>query len=169
MSDLSLILIAVLGVAALIVYLRFSHPRTQPRAAKPKTPRTPVIVDGSNVMHWGGDPSVLVLSRVLEVLKAKNLTPIVYFDANVGYKLWGSYASSQKMAARLMLRNAQVIVVEKGVTADEILLKAATKNNLRVVTNDRFKEWRVQFPKVAAKGFLIKGEWRQGSVMLRGV
>ena len=50
-----------------------------------------MIVDGSNVMHWGGEASLTILNTVLTALANRNLLAIVYFDANVGYKLWDLY------------------------------------------------------------------------------
>ena len=126
MSDLNLLLITALGIVALVAYLRFQRPRSPTAPTKP--PRKPaqyIVVDGSNVMHWGGEPSELVLTRVIARLKKSGLTPIVYFDANVGYKLGNRHANSQDMATRLMLAHHHVIVVPKGVVADEILLQTA--------------------------------------------
>ncbi len=128
-----------------------------------------IVVDGSNVMYWGGEPSVLVLGRVLQALVDKGLTPIIYFDANVGYKLWGRYANSYAISKKLQIAPRQVFVVEKGVVADGVLLKTAVDNGLRVVSNDRFLDWRVRYPKAGEKGFLVKGRWQQGGVILRGV
>ena len=139
------------------------------RAAARLTPDKYIIVDGSNVMHWGGDPSEKVLGRVLEALEGKGLKPIVYFDANVGYKLWDRYTNENATAKKLRLDPRQVFVAPRGVTADEMLLITATETGLRVVTNDRFRDWSVQFPRLGEKRFLVKGEWRQGSVMLRGL
>jgi len=42
-------------------------------------------------MHWGGEASLTILNTVLTALANRNLLAIVYFDANVGYKLWDLY------------------------------------------------------------------------------
>jgi hypothetical protein len=164
-------LIAFTALAALFVFFAILLVvRLRPtRRPIPLDPDKYIIVDGSNVMHWGGEPSVLVLTRVLAALVNAGLTPIVYFDANVGYKLWDRHANAQSAAKKLGLDPRVVIVAPSGVTADELLLEAAVDNGLRVVTNDRFLDWRVEYPKAGKKGFLVKGEWRQGSVMLRGL
>jgi hypothetical protein len=128
-----------------------------------------VIVDGSNVMHWGGDPSIKVLSRVLKELQNRGLQPVVYFDANVGYKLFDKSIKPATLAAELGLPMAQIIVAPSRTPADEILLERAVNDGLRVVTNDRFLDWKQQFPKVSEKGFLIKGMWKEGSVILLGL
>jgi hypothetical protein len=144
--------------------------RLLPKRPEPRLdPDKYIVVDGSNVMHWGGEASVLVLKRVLQALDEKGLIPIVYFDANVGYKLWDRYAGAGTIAGKIGMDSARIFVVAKGVVADEVLLEAAVDNGLRVVTNDRFLDWRVQFPRAGDKGFLVKGEWRQGNVMFRGL
>lgn len=120
-------------------------------------------------MHWAGEPSALTVNRVLVALQKAGLTPIIYFDANVGYKLWGRYADARYVAPRIGIGANRVTIVPKGVTADELLLKFATGSGLRVVTNDRFMDWRAQFPKIRNKGFLVKGEIRGGKVFLRGL
>jgi len=128
-----------------------------------------VVVDGSNVMHWGGEPSMLVLVRVLNELRNRGLQPVVYFDANVGYKLFGKNIKPAALASQLDLPVGQVILAPSRTPADEILLERAISDGLRVVTNDRFLDWKQRFPKVGEKDFLIKGMWKEGSVILLGL
>lgn len=128
-----------------------------------------VVVDGSNVMHWGGEPSMMVLVRVLKELQNRGLQPVVYFDANVGYKLFDKHIKPAALAAQLDLPVGQVILAPSRTPADEILLERAINDGLRVVTNDRFLDWKQRFPKVGEKGFLIKGMWKEGSVILLGL
>jgi hypothetical protein len=128
-----------------------------------------VIVDGSNVMHWGGEPSLLVLSRVLQELQNRGFGPLVYFDANAGYKLFDRHMDPPELAGKLGLPFAQVAFAPSRVTADEVLLAHAVSEDLRVVTNDRFLDWKQRFPQVGDKGFLIKGMWKEGNVILFGL
>lgn len=147
---------------------RLEKTEKQPQPQVQITGRS-VIVDGSNVMHWGGDPSMKVLTKVLKELQYRGLEPLVYFDANVGYKLTGKRLKPAAMAAELGLSQEQVVFAPKKVPADEILLEHAVSDNLRVVTNDKFLDWKQKFPKVGEKGFLIKGMWKEGSVILLGL
>lgn len=142
--------------------------KAQPQPTVEITGRS-VIVDGSNVMNWGGEPSIEVLSRVLKELQNRGLSPLVYFDANVGDKLLGKSVRPAKLAAELGLPEEQIILAPKLVPADEILLERAVSDGLRVVTNDRFLKWNQRFPKVHEKGFLIKGMWKEGTVILLGL
>ncbi|SFR44711.1 Zc3h12a-like Ribonuclease NYN domain-containing protein [Yoonia tamlensis] len=143
------------------------------RAPKPAQPRTrvgrPIVVDGSNVMHWGGDPSLVVVQRVIGALQERGYEPIVYFDANVGYKLSDRHIGGRDMAAHLGLPADDVTLAPSGTPADPLLLKHASDDGMRVVTNDRFLDWKQDFPKIGDKGFLVKGRWQQGSVILLGL
>ncbi|PRY78160.1 Zc3h12a-like ribonuclease protein [Yoonia maritima] len=144
---------------------RGKRPAEKPRERAGK----PIIVDGSNVMHWGGDPSILVLKRVMDALHNRGYEPIVYFDANVGYKLADQHLGARDMAVQLGLPKGDVTLAPSGTPADPILLKHAADEGLRVVTNDRFLDWKQEFPKIGDKGFLVKGRWQEGSVILLGL
>ncbi len=175
MANQTILILA--AIAAAYVYFRwiFKPRKVQPsggrKARLPKRldPATNIVVDGSNVMHWDGEPSALILNRVLVALDEKGLNPFVFFDANVGYKLWDRHANARHVAPKIGVAVDRVVVAPSGVTADELLLEFAVKHGLRVVSNDRFLDWRVKYPKAGMKGFSVKGEWRQGSVMLRGL
>ena len=131
-------------------------------------PPNAIVVDGSNVMHWAGDPSLKVLSRVLQTLQKRGLAPILFFDANVGYVISDRYYNEATLAELLPLPENQICVVDRGVVADEAILSFATDHDLRIVTNDRYRDWRQQFPLASRKGALVGGEWRSGNVKWRG-
>ncbi|MDG1376953.1 MAG: hypothetical protein P8P56_08045 [Yoonia sp.] len=165
MSDL--ILLAVGATALFVIYLvRVLWGRG--RAAPKNTPANDaIIVDGSNVMHWGGEPSVKVLRGVIRAVTAKGFAPYVIFDANVGYKLEGRYLDDVPMALLIGVPARSVLVVEKGVSADERILEVATERGLRVVSNDRFRDWSVTYPIVRQKGRILRGDWKGGNVVWR--
>ena len=125
-----------------------------------------IIVDGSNVMHWGGEPSQMVLTRVIAEIVAQGHRPHIYFDANAGYKLFDKFMSEAAMAQISGVLPAQVTVVPGGTPADPVLLEHAVSARVRVVTNDQFRDWKSQFPQIAKKGFLVKGRWQQGTPIL---
>ncbi len=109
----------------------------------------------------------MVLQRILRNLEEKGYTPIVFFDANVGYVLDDHYYDEAKVAGLIGVPARHVCVVNKGEIADEGILAFATDHNLRVVTNDKYRDWRVRFPHAAKKGILIGGTWRDGAVVWR--
>lgn len=158
-----LLLIPILGVAALIILIRRAF--IAKFAGPPKGRR--IVVDGSNVMHWGAnEPSLDVLRRVLTELIKAEFVPVIFFDANVGYKVSGQHMDAAELAALLGVRSAQVQISPSGTPADPMLLDYATRNGLRVVSNDRFRDWTVKFRKVGTKGFLIRGRYAEGRVDL---
>ncbi|MFG5380522.1 NYN domain-containing protein [Yoonia sp. R2-816] len=160
---------ASFGLVVLGYLWRRRAPRKPGPAAAPILTGELVIVDGSNVMHWSGEPSLKVLFRVLKELEKRGLQPHVYFDANVGYTLFDRHVEPDELAEKLGLSPVQVTLAPSRTTADQVLLERAVSDGLRVVTNDRFLDWKQRFPKVAEKGFLIKGIWKEGSVILLGL
>jgi hypothetical protein len=163
-SDLFLLL-PVLGVLAVLILLRLLR-RDPPVDGGP--PENAIAVDGSNVMHWGGEPSVKVLEQVLRAIEARGQAPIVFFDANVGYKLFDRYYSEAMLATVLCIPQKHILVAHKGVVADEWILDFATKHGLRVVSNDKFRDWSVRFPLVRKKGWVLRGIYRDGTVVWGG-
>ena len=60
--------------------------------------------------------------------------------------------------ARLLPVPVQAIrMAPSGQPADPLLIEAALGAGARVVSNDRFMDWREQFPGLRAKGVLVKG------------
>jgi hypothetical protein len=145
-----------LAVVLLLVFLRLRGRRG-----------TEVILDGSNVMHWGGGtPSLESVRLVLGAAQAQGLRPGVVFDANAGWKLFGRYVDDAEFARALGLKASRVLVVPKGVPADPVILKAARDRRARIVTNDRFRDWEGEFPEIAVAGHLISGRVREGVARL---
>lgn len=151
--------LAILAAGWLDVFRGFAKP--------PASTGPAILIDGSNVMHWGGDPSLIVIKGMLQDLQTRGFNPLIYFDANVGFKLYDAYANSQSMALRLGLPRWQVEVVPGGVIADERLLERASRGGLKIVTNDRFRDWQARFPRIGEHGFLIKGKWSDKGVIWR--
>ncbi len=159
-------------IALLVLLLLTRRPKGRP-ALQPQTKgrgksagqRRKILVDGSNVMHWGGDPSALVVARVVLDLETKGLVPYVCFDANAGYKLAGRYMKARDLVPLIGLPAHRILVVDKGVVADEVLLQEAEERDLQVVTNDRFRDWTDQHPWVKDHKRFRRGTWKEGSVV----
>ena len=132
-------------------------------------PEKHVVVDGSNVMHWGGDPSAQVLNQVLVALGERGLTPLIVFDANVGYKLWGRHIHARDIARQIGVHPDTVEIVPSGTPADGWLLRFAAEQGMNVVSNDRFLEWRDQYPQIDDTVKLMKGRISKGGVKFRGL
>jgi len=130
--------------------------------------RKVIVVDGSNVMHWaGGEASVQTLDSVLRALQGARYAPEVWLDANVGHKLFGRYAGPAALAAALPVPSAQIHVADKGTPADPGLIRSALRQGVPILTNDRFLDWRDDFPQLANEGRLIAGRWNGGKPEFR--
>lgn len=125
-------------------------------ALRPRRAR--IVVDGSNVLHWrDGNPDLATVARVVEALKKQGLEPVVWFDANVGYKVGNRYLGPGPLSRALGLAERYVFVAPKGTPADPLLLHGASRLNARVVTNDRFRDGAGDYPRVNEPGFLMRG------------
>jgi hypothetical protein len=131
-------------------------------------PKPVIVVDGSNVMHWRDDvASVKTLTLVLADLTTRGFAPHIFFDANVGYKLFNRAIDARDLAHQLGLAPSQITLAPSRTPADPLLIAHAVLAGVRVVSNDRFMDWRDQFPRVRDKGFLVPGKLRGERVELR--
>lgn len=58
------------------------------------------------------------------------------------------------------------MIVPRGEPADPTLLAAARDHGVRIVTNDKFRDWADSFPEIATAGTLIRGGYRGGQLWL---
>jgi hypothetical protein len=127
-----------------------------------------IVVDGSNVLHWKDEtPMLSTVANVVEVLQSQGFTPVIWFDANVGYKVSDRYMGPRPLSRAIGVPQRQVFVAPKGIPADPLLLEGAERLRARVVTNDRFRDWAETYPKVEDAGFLIAGRVQGGEIGLR--
>jgi hypothetical protein len=155
--DGPMLLALLSAVAAVILLLR----------GRTKRARAWIVVDGSNVLHWDGEvPAIATVARVVDDLRSRGFVPVVWFDANVGYRIGDRYMGPESLARALDLPARQIFVAPKGTPADPLLLEGAVVLNARVVTNDRFRDWTNDHPKILEPGFLVPGQVRDGSVTL---
>ena len=156
-------LAAVLVPVFLVLWARRKVP------SKPANDEAWILVDGSNVMHWQDNtPTLAPLTGVILRLTGQGYVPGIVFDANAGWKLQGRYLRDAELASLLGLEERQVLVVPKGSQADTYLLETAREFGVRIVSNDRFRDWAEAHPEVLGPGFLIRGGMRDGQVWLLG-
>jgi hypothetical protein len=147
-----------IGLVGLLIILLV---RRQSARRAPATFRNPILIDGSNVMHWKDEtPQIAPVQAVVQHLVSLGFTPGIMFDANAGYKLSGRYMNERDFAKLLALSEHQIFVVPKGTQADPYLLDVAHDFGARVVTRDRFRDWAEAHPEVKEPGFLIRGGYR---------
>lgn len=171
------VLLALLSAIAAFVLVVLSALRTTGGAKAPipesrplprrAPPGKPILVDGSNVMHWNGEtPQIATLQEVIGRLKAQGYAPGVVFDANAGYKIGDRYMGDRPFAKALGLPKDSVLVVPKGTPADPYLLDTARRLGATIVTNDRYRDWVETYPEVAGPGLLRRGGYRDGHLWL---
>lgn len=137
------------------------------RAARKKQPRW-AVVDGSNVLYWRRDePDLHSVRLVIEKLVAAGLDPVIWFDANVGYLVSGRYMNPYRLSQALRYPESRIYVAPKGTPADPLLIQAATDLNAHIVSNDRFRDWKEQFPQVDQAELFLRGEIVKGGVTLQ--
>ncbi len=140
------------------------------RKRPPTSPPRWIVVDGSNVMHWRDETArIETVIEVVEELTARGFSPGVVFDANAGYKLDGRFLDELALARLLNLPADRVHVVPKGTPADPFILRAARGLGAPIVTNDRYREWAEAHAEIREPGFLIRGRYRDGILMLAEV
>ncbi len=174
MSDFEVV--AAFGIALLVLLVALLLTR-KTKAAPTKdqdkaliddsAPENAILVDGSNVMHWGGEPSARVVEQVVIALEREGFVPYICFDANAGYKLSGHYMKSWDIAPLISVTSDRILVVDRGVVADEVILAEAGRRGLKVVTNDRFRDWTVAHPWVKDHKRFRRGTWKEGAVVWR--
>ena len=148
---------AISAVAATILLLPAAL-RTQPQF---------IVIDGSNVMHWRDrNPSMKTVKQVVGQVTEQGFVPVVWFDANVGYKIGDRYLGPYPLSRMLGISVRQVFVAPKGTPADPLLLDDAKTLAARVITNDRFRDWTDSHPQIKETGFLVRGQMRDDVVEL---
>jgi len=160
-----LALLAGLSALASLILLGLAWGKARKAQAGPAKPW--IVVDGSNVMYWNDNtPKIETVRAVVERLVSLGYAPGVMFDANAGYLLGGRYMHDGAMGKALGLPMDRVMVVPKGVPADPYILTAARDLGVRIVTNDRYRDWAGDHPEVAEVGHLVKGGYRDGKLWL---
>ena len=107
-----------------------------------RAPRGPAIVDGSNVAWFDqealvhGQPRLRHLRAIRRALWARGFFPVVlYADANLPYFI------DDPAALRVLRDGRELLLVDAGTVADEVLLRMAKLLGAPLVTNDRMEDW----------------------------
>lgn len=163
---LALVSVILIRVLHRVLFPANARRVRRPAVPVPHTPQKPrILVDGSNVLFWDSEsPQIATVFAVVRNLEAQGFHPGVIFDASVGYRIGTRYQDDAELAQLLALPLADVLVVPKGTVADEYLLNAARDMKVRIVTNDRYREWAETFPEVRQPGRLVQGAVTRGQV-----
>jgi len=140
---------------------------TRVRTPALRLPRKRILVDGSNVLYWADNtPDPVTIITVLQALKGQGYAPVIWFDANIGHLIDGRYMNAKAMAQRIGLPQDAVHVAKRGTPADPMILSMAMRDQLRIVTNDRYRDWHETYPHLALGGLLVPGRIEDGQVVL---
>jgi hypothetical protein len=121
-------------------------------------PGKPILVDGSNVLHWANNnPDLRTLRRVIALLQQNGYRPEVVFDANVGWLVFDRWSGPEMLAPHIGLQPRDITVVYKGKIADLELLERAKRRKLRIVTNDAYRDWVLKYPMLRRSDLLVRG------------
>ena len=106
--------------------------------------KEPIVVDGANVayaeMSKEGDPRVSNLVDMRRYLQQAGYTPIIIVDASVRYEI-----DDPKQLEALLDRQA-VRQAPSDTDADFFILETAKQHNAKIVTNDKFDQFRDEYP-----------------------
>ncbi|SDC46691.1 NYN domain-containing protein [Ruegeria marina] len=153
------LLLAVLGLVMSVLLLIRSRIRR---------PEQWIVVDGSNVMYWHDDtPRLNTVRDCIEELVSRGWTPVLWFDANVGYLVASRYMGPRELSRVLRYPASNINVAPKGTPADPLLIEQARNLGARIVTNDRYREWAQAYPQVADPDLFLRGSASSEGVTLR--
>lgn len=150
--EATILVFALIGVFATVRWLRGSVRRLvgvgrpvrefgSTHAPESSDRKPGYVVDGSNVLYWAGDgPDLGSVRAVVRKLTEKGKDLHVFFDATVGYKVFGRHVSSAQLAGAIDLSASQVTIVPGGTDADVFILRYAGQHRDTIVTNDQFKD-----------------------------
>jgi hypothetical protein len=118
-----------------------------------------IVIDGTNVLYWDGDGAQMATLRiVIDALKKKGRSPIVFLDASSRHHLGDKGLNEQGFAKALGVPKSQVMVCPARTEADAFILKYARAENLPVVSNDMFRDRAAQTKGLKfVKGVIVKG------------
>ncbi len=155
---------------ALTIALILKSKNKAHRPAGATNPITPsgrrIVIDGTNVMYWDGETAQLeTLRSVVDYLKQRDISPIVFLDASSRHHLKDKSLTEKGFARALALPQKQVMVCPAGTEADVFILKFAKNEGLPILSNDRFGD-----RSNLAKGTkIVKGVITAGRPILDGL
>jgi hypothetical protein len=115
-----------------------------------------ILVDGSNVLFWrGGQVDAIIPMLVARALIARRFAPVLYFDNSI-------HRHVRDADLKRLSELVQVRVTPRGTQADALLLDACTQGRIQIVSNDRFRGWRVDHPSLRS-GWLVTGSIGKGA------
>lgn len=128
-------------------------------------PSTDIIVDGTNVIFWDGQPNLTSLRLVVDYLQTKGFMPYVFLDGSSRYLVRDALLDEEGYAKALGLKKERVMLCPDRTQSDAFITAFARDHDLAVITNDQLD--------TRARGAgnlkLIKGVLADGHPVLQGI
>lgn len=114
------------------------------------------VIDGSNVAHWGDDgfADLDAVKSIVHILKKDGSTPIVIFDANIGFKVADKHMSVEELV-KVLGGDVEVEIVKSGTVADRRIVELAEQRKAIIVSNDLFRDSLRARPIPKRRGFFL--------------
>ncbi|KAB7613689.1 hypothetical protein F9L33_09950 [Amylibacter sp. SFDW26] len=129
-----------------------------------------VILDGSNIYHFGHDNGLDAqpLGMIANQLRTEGYRIVCFFDANIFFTLskHGAFPSDVQHSLKMLedifgLQPNEIYVVPAGEQADKYVLSSLKHLPISfAVSNDRFRDYSKQYPTV-----MKDNQWRKGVVI----
>jgi len=114
------------------------------------------VIDGSNVTYWGdeGFADLDAVKAIVRFLKKEGSTPIVVFDANIGFKVADKHMNVDDLVNKLG-GDIEVEIVKSGTVADRRIVELAEQRKATIVSNDLFRDSLRARPIPKRRGFFL--------------
>lgn len=169
--NLLIVLLLMLAASWLFVYRLYDASRPRKKALHPllandrqgfmrdlRLDAKTVIVDGSNVYHFGRNNGLDAqpLGEIVHELRAKGYRIVCFFDANIFYTLCkhGAFPSDQRHSLQMLedifgLKRDEIYVVPSGILGDKYVLDSLKYLPISfAVTNDQFRDHAKEYATV---------------------
>lgn len=132
-----------------------------------------VLLDGNNIYHFGlsHDIATKALKKLADQMRREGFRVVCFFDASIYHTLRDNNAfnHSERFSRRILhrifgLADDEIYIVPSGTQADKYIIETlAQMPKSFAITNDRFRDYQIQYP------FLAKDQnWRKGMKFKEG-
>ena len=94
-----------------------------------------IVVDGNNVVYFGGNPKLRYLKIMRSYLVKKNFNPIIFISSALKYQI------DHPTELLRFINIYNIIEVEGGIDDDKHLIEEAFRKKIKIISNDKFNEY----------------------------
>lgn len=128
-------------------------------------PEKDIVVDGTNVIFWGGYANLGNLRMVVDHLREKAIMPYVFFDSSSRHLARDAIVDEEGFSKALGLERDRVMICPSRTEADDFIARFARDQQLAIVSNDDFKDHLLEY-----KGLkVVRGMIADGHPMLQEI